>query len=368
MLRHRLYTRPRVEILEAREVPSAPPLAGHQVLEVRQGDPRARFQTIQSAVDAARPGDEVRIFGGTYREAVTVSTPGLTLDGAPGARVVIENPGGADDGITVEGANGSSLAGFRLANVTVRGFMGDGVFLAGVDGFVLSHVQAQGNGEYGLFPVLSSRGLIEDSVASGSNDTGIYLGQSADVLVRDNVAFDNVNGIEIENSTNVRALRNVVFGNTVGILEDLLPGLDVESASGNVIAGNLVLANNRPNTAAAGDIASVEPPGVGIAVVGGDHTVVRGNVVSGNAFAGIAVLSGNDLLAQVPGTPAYPPGVDPNANNTLVADNAVLGNGFFSGPVPAGFPSPADLIWTGSGTGNHWRDNLFGTSFPPTLP
>ena len=190
-------------------------------------------------------------------------------------------------------------------------------------------------------------------------------------MVRDSVANNNVNGIEIENSTNVRAEGNTVFNNTVGILEDLLPGfpLRYEVSANNVIAGNLVFGNNRPNTAPPDDIASVEPPGTGIALVGGDDTLVEGNTVLANAYAGIAVLSGNDLLAIAPpGTPPYPAGVDPNPEHTLVEGNVVLLNGFVSGPFPPGFPPPADLIWTGSGQNNHWRGNVFGTSSPGQLP
>src|SRR5262249_37067696 len=131
---------PRVERLEAREVPSG----ASAVLEVHQGDPHAQYQTIQAAVDAAHPGDEIEIFSATYKEAVTVSTPGLSLTAAPGAHVVIKNPGTADNGITVTGVDG-----FSLANVTVRGFESDGVFLNGVSDFSLAQVKAKDNGEYG---------------------------------------------------------------------------------------------------------------------------------------------------------------------------------------------------------------------------
>jgi hypothetical protein len=139
-------------------------------------------------------------------------------------------------------------------------------------------------------------------------------------------------------------------------------------SSHNLVANNIVFDNNRRNTALPGDIAAVEPPGVGIAIVGGNHNVVQANLALGNAFAGIVVLSGNDLLALAPpGTPAYPVGVDPNANNTLVQLNIALGNGFITS-VPPGFPQPADLIWTGTGTNNHWKNNIFQTSTPSLLP
>ena len=56
-------------------------------------------------------------------------------------------------------------------------------------------------------------------------------------------------GAFLEHSVNVIAAGNLVHDNTVGILEDLLPGLAIEVASNNVISGNRVLHNNRVNTA-----------------------------------------------------------------------------------------------------------------------
>jgi parallel beta-helix repeat protein len=361
----RASRRLRIELLESRDLLNGTP----QLLQVHPGTPHA-FQTIQSAVNAAQPGDKIEIFGGTYKEAVSVSTPGLTLFGAPGHEVKVQNPGRAMNGFTVGSVHGSLLDGFRLSNVTVSGFVGDGVSLTGVTDFVLSHVTARNNGEYGLFPVLSSHGVIKYSTASGSNDTGIYVGQSSNISVQGNSVYNNTNGIEIENSTHVKATFNTVYNNTVGVLVDLLPGfpLAFEVSSHNLVANNIVFDNNRANTADPGDIASVEPPGAGIAIVGGNHNVIQANLVLGNAFAGIAVLSGNDLLVLAPpGTPPYPVGVDPNENDTLVQMNIVLGNGFLKS-VPAGFPQPADLIWTGAGTNNHWKNNIFQTSTPLQLP
>jgi parallel beta-helix repeat protein len=365
--------RPRLELLEARLAPAAN--LTHHVLQVRQSDPNATYHTIQSAVDAAGPGDEVRVYGGTYREAVTVTKAGLTIDSAPGATVVIQAPDGATDGVTVSGTADSPLRGFTLAGVTVRDFPGDGVRLTAVTGFTLSNVTSINNSDYGLYPLLSAHGTVEGCVASGSNDSGIYVGQSSDVAVRGNRSFDNVNGIEIENSSGCSASGNVAYNNTVGILLDLLPAAlvaepgftPVESSTNNVIEGNLVFGNNRPNTAASGDIAAVTPPGTGIAVVGGDHNVIRSNLVFGNAFSGIAVISGNDLLSQLPpGTPGYSPGVSPDPNYTKVTGNVVVANGF--APPQAGQPHPADLVWTRTGKHDHWSKNVFGTSTPGQLP
>jgi parallel beta-helix repeat protein len=362
MGRHSSKTfRPQLEILETRNLLSGL-LPGSHLLEVHQGDPSAQYQTIQAAVNAAQPGDEVRVFSGTYNESVEVTTPGLTIDAAPGTRVVIQGTG-SGAGVTVSGPASKPLDGFALANVTVRGFE-DGVLLNEVQHFNLLGITCRDDSDYGLFPAFSAHGVIAGSSASGSNDTGIYVGQSSDVLVNGNVAFNNVNGIEIENCSNVRVAHNLVYGNTVGILVDLLPGDVIEASSHNVVEANAVLGNNRKNTAT-DPLAALEPQGVGIAVLGGDHTLVRDNLVTGNAYVGIAVLSGNDLLP--PGS--YPPGVNPDPTYTLVVGNVVVGNGFLPlNQVPPGFPPPSDLIWTGTGTNNHWQDDVFSSSFPNSLP
>jgi parallel beta-helix repeat protein len=366
----------RLELLEGREVPSTTVHAPmHRVLEVHQANPHATYQTIQSAVNAANPGDEIRIFSGTYSEAVTVKTANLKIDAASGATVIIQNPGKADNGIAVHSATGGRLTGFTLAGVKIEGFQENGVYLIGVDHFEISHVVTANDAGYGIYPVLSSHGSIHDSRAYGSNDSGIYVGQSHDVTINNNVAYDNVNGIEIENSTRVSASNNTAFDNTVGILVDQLPGAivaigyysPVENSSYNVVQYNHVFANNRPNSAPSDDIASAEPSGAGIVIIGGDHTRVQGNSIFANGYVGIALLSGPDLLLLAPpGTPNYSPGIDSLPESTLIQKNILSLNGFVN--PPAGYPHPADLIWTYSGKNNHWRHNLYDTSTPGTLP
>src|SRR4029453_15456275 len=94
------------------------------------------------------------------------------------------------------------------------------------------------NAEYGIFPSLCGAGRVTMSVATGANDTGIYIGQSHDVRIDHNVATDNVSGFEIENSSAVRCDHNRAFGNTGGILSFALPGLDVTQNADNRIDHN----------------------------------------------------------------------------------------------------------------------------------
>ncbi len=320
--------------------------------------------SIQAAVNAAHAGDVIAIEPGTYAEGIQVDKPGLKLvgrRGRDGAGVVIENPGNEEIGILVS----SSADGFALVNVTVRGFEDDGVLLSAVDGFLLSGVSAVDNGEYGLFPVQSSHGVIERCTASGHEDTGIYVGQSHDVQIRHNIAFGNVNGIEIENSSHVLAVANETYDNVAGILVVVLPGLIVKTSSDILVAGNRVRDNNHVNFAEPGEFESFVPTGSGILIVGADRATVEHNTVSGNQFVGIAVGS-TLLLGALAGLPPEAfADIEPNPDHVVIRNNQVKGNGTAS-PIP--FLPAVDLLWDGSGVGDCWGRNRFITSFPDPLP
>jgi parallel beta-helix repeat protein len=343
--------RPHLEPLERRYLLSNLPM-----IVVHPG------QSIQATVDMAPAGGAViNIEPGTYSQTVSISKRAIQLIGLEdrtGHGVTIENPGGQGTGISVTAAG----TGFVLRHLTVQDFSENGVRLSGVNGFVLSHVSALNDGDYGVFPEFSWAGIIEGSTATGNRDTGIYVGQSHDVTIFHNVVSGNVNGIEIENSSRVLALANQCFDNVAGILVDLLPGLSVTSASDNVVAGNNVHDNNHVNFAPPGDLASFEPTGTGILILGADRTTVFGNVVTGNQFTGIALAS-TTFLASLAGIPVT--GIEPNPDSTEVRSNIVLGNGTTS-PFPT-IPG-ADLLWDGTGNHNCWTANLFVTSFWPGSP
>src|SRR5690349_5591317 len=73
-------------------------------------------ESIQAAVDKALPGQTIFLKPGVYLESVLVDKANITiigLDGGHGERVIIQNPGDEDNGITVRD-NGD---GFVLKNV-----------------------------------------------------------------------------------------------------------------------------------------------------------------------------------------------------------------------------------------------------------
>jgi len=210
--------------------------------------------------------------------------------------------------------------------------------------------------------VLSSRGLIAANFASGSDDTGIYVGQSSDITVTADTAEDNTVGFDIENSTRINAAANRATGNSLGLIVQGAPGLTIPNATDISVTGNQLSNNNRPNpTTDPLDLLSRLPAGTGLLTVDADRVTIADNLVTENKSAGIALIS---LPSDVA---ALDPRVDPIPDADRVTRNTVLTNGSHPDPRLSPFP-PADLLWDGTGTNNCWTANTFASSYPNPLP
>jgi parallel beta-helix repeat protein len=363
---------------------AAPVAAQAKVIKVSPGD------SIQAAVDQAKPGDTVKVAPGTYTEsskpcppepanscAVTVEKNGIKLVGKPGrhGKEVKLLADDQDVGIAVGKSDDPAcltdsdlrVHGSLIKGITVQGFEDDGVLLFCTQDWRVTQVRAVDDEEYGIFPSHTLDGRLDHSFASGANDTGHYIGQSANARVDHNVATDNVSGFEIENSSGIIAKRNLSHGNTGGILSFTLPFLDVKSNHDNVIAANIVRDNDRPNTCLEPeDEVCQVPPGTGVLLLAADTNLVSQNTVTGNDSYGIAVT--NICVAQnLPPEICSVLDIEPNPDGNRIVSNTATGNGLNPDPsVPAVFT--VDLAWDLTGTGNCWSRNVYDTAFPPSLP
>jgi parallel beta-helix repeat protein len=315
--------------------------------------------SIQVAVDQAKPGDTIVVASGVYHESVTIKVPGVTLKGQGGgdARPVLDGENRFENGVL------ATAGPFTIENLVVRNYLKNGVIVRGADGVIFRDLRTENTGEYGVFPVESANVLVERCVTSGVSDTGIYVGQSRDIVIRDSEAFDNTSGIEIENTINAVVENNYLHDNSGGVLVFLLPEHVSKENHHNVIRNNRIENNNKPNTAPQEMIVSTVPVGTGVFIMAADDNEVTGNQIINNHSFGVAIAN---LTQALPKDGYFDVGIYSERNR--VHANTFSGNG--SNPdaevAEAGLPG-ADLLWDGTGDGNIW-DEPGASRFPPALP
>ena len=246
----------------------------------------------------AEPGDTIKLESGLFPILGTISMEGkedIVIRGAGMNGTILSFAG------QVEGAQGLSITNctnITLEDFTVQDAKGDAIKCQYVNGITFRRVKAQWlggpkptNGAYGLYPVQCENVLIEHCVAIAASDAGLYVGQSKDIIVRFSEAFDNVAGIEIENSTRADVYGNNVHGNTGGILVFDLPDLAVKEGKQVRIFDNIIKDNNIDNFAPEGNIVGKVPSGTGIMVMATEQVEVFDNTIINNKTAGTAVVS-----------------------------------------------------------------------------
>ena len=308
--------------------PVAPAIEGGRTVTIAAG-PNAEEELLTALLEA-EPGDVIALPAGTTAITMPLSltVDHVTIRGAGRDETVLSFAGleAGGEGLLVQADD------FTIEDVAFVDAPGDQLKIIGGDGVTIRRVRAEwtrgantDNGAYGLYPVQCKDVLIEDSFVRGASDAGIYVGQSRNIIVRNNRVEENVAGIEIENSTGADVYGNVATGNTGGILVFNLPGLPVFGARTRV-HDNVIEANNEPNFAPAGNIVATVPTGTGIFILANDQVEVFGNVLRDNDTGQITVISYN--TAEVFGvSPPNDPDFDPFSEAIYIVDNTYEGGG-----------------------------------------
>ncbi|WP_265109727.1 nitrous oxide reductase family maturation protein NosD [Halosolutus halophilus] len=314
------------------------------------------YDSLQAAIDAAEPGDAVRLEG-RFDERVTVETPnvsiaavdrdGAVIDGGGEGTVVdvraddvtiegvwIRNSGSDqtddDSGVLVNGSN-VTLSALRLTEVDF------GVWIGAVDDVTVEHSIVAGR----------------EDVTTPERGNGIHLWETTDAEIRDNYVTTVRDGIYYQWAEGVVAEGNVMW--------DLRYGVHYMYSNDNLLADNVAFDND-----------------VGFALMVSQELSLRNNTAvnnDGSSGHGILVkdvenseIVGNDVVGNDNGLYVY------NAQHNRMADNLVLendvgvhvtagssgelvtGNSFIGNDDAAFAETNSQVSWNDTDRGNYWSD------------
>ncbi|MFN9493338.1 MAG: parallel beta-helix domain-containing protein [Sphingobacteriales bacterium] len=212
-----------------------------------------------------------------------------------------------------EGIRISNAEDITLEDLSIEDAKGDCIKTMDVKGITFRRVWAgwtgkmsEKNGSYALYPVMCEKVLIEECTARGASDAGIYVGQSRNIIVRNCKAYENVAGIEIENSWDAEIYNNEAYNNTGGILVFDLPDLKLKKGGNCKVYNNVVRDNNAVNFAPKGNIVGKVPQGTGILLLASTNVDVYGNKVINNRTVPTGVISYFITENQINDSSYYP--------------------------------------------------------------
>ncbi len=190
--------------------------AGAATLSV--GGDASQYRSVQAAVAAARPGDTIRVYSGTYTGGVLLDKP-LVLEG-------IGKP-------IIRGAGASSVVVVTAEGCTIKGLVivQSGGDLQREDSGIL--LKANGNRLeendlrdvlYGIYLYQSQGNIIRKNVIRGRSEleigergAGLHLWNSPDNLIEDNIVSAARDGLYIQSSDGNVIRRNRVSNLRYGV-------------------------------------------------------------------------------------------------------------------------------------------------------
>ena len=307
-----------------------------EVLEVGKS---LQYETIQSAVDAAKAGDLILINSGVYNESVTITTPYLTIRGKDRNGVIIDGEFMRENGIQIYETDGVSVE-----NLSVRNFSLNAVYWNGSKGYKASHLTVYNNGDYGVYAFDSTDGVFEKIYASGHPDSGIYIGQCypCNALIYDSVVEGNALGYSGTNAGgHLYIYNNIWRDNMSGIIPNTLDSELNPPGRETTIVGNLVVDNN--NYEAPANRFGLVAQGMGIVMPGRVGDIVEKNIVINHDKYGLVASPMLDVNLYF-------------SQHVKVRDNVIMDSGY------------TDLALAGPwGPGNCYEGNIYQTSTPPLL-
>lgn len=319
-------------------------------------------RSLHDVLATVRPGDSVVLPPGkfSFSRELTLAVRKVTITGSGPDATILDFAGqksGAQS-FVVRG-NDIVLEGFSILDPPSDGLVIRGGRAPRVSRIAVSWTSPEldTHGGYGIYPVMTRNAVIENCVASGAREAGIYLGQSSSAEIRGNHVSGNVIGIDVENSSRVAILDNTVVGNSVGIVVSARPRLMKEQSAVINLAGNAVEGNDLASFAVPDSYVSAFGEGIGVALVAVINAEVASNSFTGHSNSDILLLSYESL--DLPGNPVHR--TDPFLKGIRIGKNAY-------DAAPSGAAQLGPSSWHGAlGTNVLW-DGIVAPGRSPDQP
>lgn len=273
-----------------------------------QAQHQERFD-LQETITLAVPGEAIQIPAGTFRlsKSLTIAQKNIRLTGAGKASTIL------DFGEVKEGGQGILV---RAPGVIVEGLSildapGDGLVARGVERLVLRDIGVRWinrrSGGYGVYPVQCKNVIIDSLVVAGAVEAGIYVGQTSGAQVTNSYVFNNVVGIDIENSSSVVIQGNTSKNNGIGLSITGRPHLFLKNPKNILVIQNTIESNNLRNFAPEASFVNRLGSGVGVVLTAVQEVSVVNNLISDHRRAGIEVINYQKIDPHLEGDSDFNP-------------------------------------------------------------
>jgi len=246
--------------------------------DINNGSLGAPWATLQHAADQVQPGDTILVQSGTYRglriERSGMSSAWITLKAAPGASVLVNQPGTNNkhtSDIEVETWNGTGVVAYWI----IEGFEVTSAPYYGIDIRGSDHITVRGN-------------KVHNNGVSAKK-TGIFAAFADDLWIENNESYANgEHGIYVSNSSDRFTVRGNQLHNNAGcgvhMNGDLSMGGDGIESNG-LVENNIIYENGTSG-------------GAGINMDGVEKTIVRNNLLYNNHASGIAIYNTDGAICS----------------------------------------------------------------------
>ncbi len=315
--------------------------------------------SLTSAIGAANPGDKLLLQGGEY------VTTGNTLNELDNLSIV--GCGGAtndrphitpDAGASQNGLSAAATDGLHFQSLSVEAWEDNGIFVTGADGVSFRDIIGDGGDAtpsdpmddttrcpdctvYAVFPVESNNVVVETSEVRDIKDAGIYVGSSTNIVVRFNRVYENVTGVEIENSEFADVYNNLAYDNTGGLLSFKLVSPPKQEHGFHRFFHNVSVHNNLVNFGIPGTTVSTVPKGTGFMIISDSFSEFRQNWLTDNGSWGLLILNQEAVNALIDPPPFVPTSAEQASYGLVFDGNVLTNNGSDPDASLAGLPGGA---------------------------